>query len=463
MNYISTRGKSAPLSFEEAMLAGLASDGGLYVPETYPQLSASDIAAFRGASYQDIAAAVLAPFVDAPTREKLAGFINEAYASFTHAAIAPLTPLTAQHYLLELYHGPTLAFKDIAMQLLARLMDDALIRRARRATIIGATSGDTGGAAISAFKGRDAVDVFILYPHGRVSDVQRRQMTTATEANVHVVAIDGTFDDCQALIKAMFADESFREDYALSAVNSINWARVMAQIVYYFTSYAALDAEKIAFSVPTGNFGDIFAGFVAARMGLPVAQLMIATNVNDILARTLASGRYETAAVTATHSPSMDIQISSNFERLLFELSQRDGAYVCELMSALEQSGAFDVAAEPLAAMRALFTATRIGEAQTLAIMRDVQAKHGIILDPHSAVGVGAAQSMVLPPAIPIVSLATAHPAKFPQSVEAALGAPPATPPAVRALADAPERITQLPNDVSAVRDFVKQNSAAVK
>ena len=462
MKYISTRGQAPQLSFEDALLAGLASDGGLYVPESWPRLSEATLRGFQNASYEEVAVEVLHPFMgeDVP-RARLEDMVAEAYASFSHDEIAPLSQLGDGQYFLELYHGPTLAFKDVAMQLLARLMDDALIRRGKRATIIGATSGDTGGAAIEAFRGREAVDVFILFPHGRVSDVQRKQMTTPTDANVQTLSIDGTFDDCQALVKAMFNDQPFRQEMALSGVNSINWARVMAQITYYFTAAAKLGAPDmpVAFSVPTGNFGDIFAGYVAAQMGLPIAQLMIATNVNDILARTLANGVYETGDVVATSSPSMDIQVSSNFERLLFELAGRDAARVRQLMGNLAQSGRFEMNEGELQLMRALFAAERIDQDETLDIMRATMAACGFQIDPHSAIGVGAAQRAVLPDNVPMVTLATAHPAKFPKAVMAAYECEPDTPQRVVDMMDLPERFTEVANDLVAVEGVIRDKS----
>lgn len=341
MRYVSTRGSAPSLGFEDVMLAGLASDGGLYVPETWPQLTPPEIAALSGLSYAESASRVMMPFVGSDLSEdEFAEMIEAAYATFSHPAVAPLVELAPNRWLLELFHGPTLAFKDVAMQLLARLMDCALSKRGARATIVGATSGDTGGAAIEAFAGRDAIEIFILHPHGRVSDVQRRQMTTCGADNVHNIAIEGTFDDCQALLKALFNDLERRERLALAGVNSINWARIMAQTVYYFTSAVALGApdRAISFCVPTGNFGDVFAGYAASRMGLPVGRLVIATNTNDILARTLQTGRYEPDKVVATSSPSMDIQVSSNFERLIFETAGRDGNRVCALMNALDSA-----------------------------------------------------------------------------------------------------------------------------
>ena len=465
VKYISTRGEAPILGFEEALLAGLASDGGLYVPESWPRLSEAMIAGFADKSFQEIAVDVLHPFMgDDVPRGRLAEMVNEAYAGFEHDEVTPLTDLGDGQYFLELYHGPTLAFKDVAMQLLARLMDDALVRRGQRATIIGATSGDTGGAAIEAFRGREAVDVFILFPDGRVSDVQRKQMTTPQDANVHTLSVDGTFDDCQALVKGMFNDAPFRSEMALAGVNSINWARVMAQITYYFFAAAKLGAPRqpVAFSVPTGNFGDIFAGYVAAQMGLPVAQLMIATNVNDILARTLASGVYKTDKVIATQSPSMDIQVSSNFERLLFEVTGRDAARVRALMGALAQAGRFDMNDKELQLMRALFGAERIDESETLDIMRRFHEAHGFQIDPHSSVGMGAAEKAVLPDGVPMVTLATAHPAKFPKAVTAAYDAEPDTPQRVLDMLQEEERLTPVANDLAAVENAIREKARLV-
>ena len=465
MKYISTRGDAPILGFEDALLAGLASDGGLYVPESWPRLSEAMITGFADKSFAEIAVDVLHPFMgDDVPRHRLANMVNEAYGEFEHEEVTPLTDLGDGHYFLELYHGPTLAFKDVAMQLLARLMDDALVRRGERATIIGATSGDTGGAAIEAFRSREAVDVFILFPDGRVSDVQRKQMTTPQDANVHTLSVDGTFDDCQALVKGMFNDAPFRKEMALAGVNSINWARVMAQITYYFVAAAKLGAPKqpLAFSVPTGNFGDIFAGYVAAQMGLPVAQLMIATNVNDILARTLASGVYETDKVIATQSPSMDIQVSSNFERLLFEVTGRDAARVRALMGALAQAGRFEMTEKELQLTRALFDAARIDETETLDIMRRFHEAHGFQIDPHSAVGIGAAEKALVPDGVPVVTLATAHPAKFPKAVLAAYNTEADTPQRVLDMLQQEERLTPVANDLAAVEGAIREKARLV-
>ena len=365
--------------------------------------------------------------------------------------------------MLELFHGPTLAFKDVAMQLLARLMDEALLRRGRRATIIGATSGDTGGAAIEAFRGRENIDIFIFFPEGRVSDVQRKQMTTPTDSNVHALAIDGTFDDCQALVKDMFNDADFRHETGLAGVNSINWARVMAQTVYYFTASAQLGGpdKEVAFSVPTGNFGDIFAGYVAKQMGLPIAQLMIATNINDILARVLKTGTYEIGDVVASTSPSMDIQVSSNFERLLFEATGRNAAEVCRLMRELTEKRKFSLSSNVLDVIRGSFAAERVDEVETAKIIKDMFEKDGMLLDPHTAVGYGAALRSDLPVSTPIVTLATAHPAKFPASVEKACNRQAeeiiVTPERVKVMMKQDETYETYPNDLAQVQDFIRQ------
>ena len=465
MKYVSTRGQAPVLDFEDALLAGLALDGGLYVPESWPRLSPEILAEFKGKAYADVAFDVLSPFLG-PDYDltRFRNIVQEAYACFTVDEVAPLVPLGGRHHLLELFHGPTMAFKDIAMQLLARLMDDALSRRGQRATIVGATSGDTGGAAIEAFRGRDSIDVFILYPEGRVSDVQRKQMTTPTDANVHAVAVQGTFDDCQALVKSMFNDVHFRDRVGLAGVNSINWARVMAQTVYYFTASAKLTgtAEPVGFSVPTGNFGDIFAGYVAAQMGLPVAQLMIATNVNDILARVLDTGVYAIGEVVATASPSMDIQVSSNFERLLFEASDRDDALVRELMQQLRDDKTFTLPDNIVSKMREQFAAVRIDQEQMADVMNQVKHKTGMVIDPHTAIGVGAAWQSTLDEQVPMVTLATAHPAKFPASVAQACGEAVREPDRVTQMMQLPERSDLLANELTAVQNYIAGKSRAV-
>ncbi|HLL26174.1 MAG TPA: threonine synthase [Xanthobacteraceae bacterium] len=459
MRYISTRGEAPSVSFTDALLIGLARDGGLYVPESSPQISAQTIAGFKGKAYADVAVEVISPFIGgAISNAELSRMAREAYAAFDHPAVAPLHALKSGEYLLELFHGPTLAFKDVAMQLLARLMDHVLAERGERATIVGATSGDTGGAAIEAFRGRERADVIILFPNGRVSDVQRRMMTTLPDRNVHAVAINGTFDDCQAIVKGLFADHRFRDRVKLSGVNSINWGRIVAQIVYYFTAAAALGGrEKISFVVPTGNFGDIFAGYTARRMGLPMERLVIATNVNDILARTLASGCYEVKKVIATESPAMDIQVSSNFERLLFDAYGRDAAAIRALMSNLASAGSLEIAAAPLAAIRGVFDAGRADEAETRETIRAVDRENGYLLDPHSAVGIAVARKLALKR--PFVSLATAHPAKFPEAVAEATGKHPALPARLADLGRRQERFEILPADQAAVAKFVMKHS----
>jgi len=463
MQYVSTRGNAPSLGFCDAVLAGLARDGGLYVPEYWPRLDAATIAGFAGKPYADVAHAILHPFVDGEISDAtLRAMIDEAYATFHHPAVAPLVQVSASEFVLELFHGPTLAFKDVAMQLLSRLMDHALGLEGRQATIVGATSGDTGGAAIEAFRGRSNTDIFILFPNGRVSDVQRRQMTTVPDANVHAIAIEGTFDDCQAIVKSMFTHLAFRDEVALSGVNSINWGRIVAQIVYYFTAAAALGApgRKISFTVPTGNFGDIFAGYVAKQMGLPIERLIIATNRNDILARTLESGRYEVTGVEKTISPSMDIQVSSNFERLLFELHGRDGAAVETMMERLKQSGAFDLETRVLSSLRADFDAGRAGEEETTEEIRNAYEKSGYLLDPHTAVGrVVARNTCACAPVM--VTLATAHPAKFPDAVKAATGVHPDLPIWMGDLMQREERFTVLENDQSKVEAYIKEHTSA--
>jgi len=466
LHYISTRGETAPLGFTEAMLAGLAPDGGLYVPAAWPRLERDAIAAFAGRPYAEVAVEVIRPFSDGSIREAdLARMAREAYAGFRHPAVAPLTQIGVNTFALELFHGPTLAFKDLALQLLARLMDHALAARGERRTIVVATSGDTGGAAIEAFAGTGRIDVVVLFPEGRISDVQRRMMTTAKSANIHAIAIDGTFDDCQTILKGMFTHADFRNRVNLSGVNSINWARIVAQAVYYFTAAVALGAphRAVAFSVPTGNFGDIYAGYVAQRLGLPIERLTIATNVNDILARVLATGSYELRDVMPTSSPSMDIQVASNFERLLFEVYAHDGSAVCALMDSLARTRRFSLSGRALGQIRASFTAARVDEEEVAATMRAVKRETGILIDPHTAVGIAAAEKEPRNPAAPMVMLATAHPAKFPDAVAAACGERPKLPEWLSDLHQRPERVTVLPADQSAVERFVLTTSRAAQ
>jgi threonine synthase len=466
VRYISTRGEAPPLGFVEVMLAGLARDGGLYVPESWPRLNERTIADFAGRPYAEVAVEVISPFVgDAIPEADLARMARDAYDSFRHPATAPLVQIGANQFVLELFHGPTLAFKDLAMQLVARLMDHVLKARGERATIVVATSGDTGGAAIEAFRGRDQADVVVLFPHGRISDVQRRMMTTVEDANIHVLAIDGTFDDCQALVKGLFNHHAFSDRVRLSGVNSINWARVVAQVVYYFTAAVALGAphRKVAFAVPTGNFGDVYAGYAAHRMGLPIERLVVATNINDILARTIATGSYELHEVMPTSSPSMDIQVSSNFERLLFDAYQRDANAVRALMASLAQSRRFMLSVEALSEIRTLFSAHRADEEETAATIRTVLKETGYCIDPHTAVGIAAAEKESHDPAIPTISLSTAHPAKFPEAVEAACGQRPALPDWLADLHGRPERVTRLAADQTAVEHFILAASRAAR
>ena len=465
MRYISTRGEAPTLGFADALMAGLARDGGLYLPENWPQFSKSDIAALAGKSYQQIAFAVLQPFVgDEIPSDKLQAMIGEAYGTFRHDAVCPLVQTGPNEFIAELFHGPTLAFKDVAMQLLARLMDHVLIERDERATIVGATSGDTGGAAIDAFAGRQRTDMFILFPHGRVSPVQQRQMTTSTAPNVHALAVEGNFDDCQALVKAMFNDHKFRDRMKLSGVNSINWARIMAQIVYYFTSAISLGAphRAVSFTVPTGNFGDIFAGYVALKMGLPIERLVIATNDNDILARTMETGSYEMRGVMQTTSPSMDIQISSNFERLLFEAHGRDASAVRRMMAGLSQSGSFSIENRPLSEIRGQFSAGRSSMEETAAIIKTLLDSDGYLADPHTAVAIKVAREQPKS-AAPMVVLSTAHPAKFPDAVKAACGIEPALPAFLADLMQRKERFTVLPSQLELVQRHIEDAARAAK
>jgi threonine synthase len=463
MDYVSTRGRAGALGFEDVTLAGLASDGGLFVPRVWPKFTEAQIAGLRGKSYVETAVAVMLPFVgDALTEDELRALCAEAYGRFEHAAVVPLVQLDAQHWLLELFHGPTLAFKDVALQLLGLLFERFLSKRDTHLTVVGATSGDTGSAAIDALAGRAKVDVFMLHPAGRVSDVQRRQMTTVMSPNIHNIALEGDFDDAQRIVKRMFADAETTSRVTLSAVNSINWARLMAQVVYYFYAAVRLGApeRQVAFSVPTGNFGDVFAGYVAAQMGLPVAKLIVATNVNDILHRALSSGDYSCGTVTPTATPSMDIQVSSNFERLLFELGGRDGAATAAQMAGFEASKAMTLTNAQREGAAALFTSARIDEDATSMAMRWAHEYASTVIDPHTAVGLSAARSADLPGDVPVVTLATAHPAKFRDAVERATGLRPMLPSRVGSLFDREERYDTLPATMEAVRGYVLERSA---
>ena len=464
MFYVSTRGQAPALNFEEVTLAGLASDGGLYVPDAWPTLSREQIGALAGLSYVDTAATILAPFVgDSLSHEELRGLCAAAYGRFSHTAVTPLVQLDERNWLLELFHGPTLAFKDVALQLLGLLFERFLSSRDTHLTVIGATSGDTGSAAIDALAGRAKVDIFMLHPQGRVSEVQRRQMTTVLAPNVHNIAIEGSFDDAQALVKAMFADQSFANRFSLSAVNSINWARLAAQVVYYFYAAVRLGApdRPIAFSVPTGNFGDVFAGYVAARMGLPIARLIVATNVNDILHRALSAGDYSCGTVTPTAAPSMDIQVSSNFERLLFDLHGRDGAALSAAMAGFDRTRTMTLTPAMRAETGGLFASSRI-DADAMALsMRRAFEQSGQVIDPHTGIGLAAAHAAELSPDVPIVTLATAHPAKFRAAVERATGQRPTLPARVGALFEREERYATLPATLGAIEDYVAARAVA--
>jgi threonine synthase len=465
MRYVSTRDarpSPASHSFEEVLLAGLAEDGGLYVPEVLPTL---DFAAFAGLSYADLAARIVGIFAgESFGRDELGRLCATAYASFRHAAVTPLVQLGERLWLLELFHGPTLAFKDLALQLLGQLFDAALARRGERVTIVGATSGDTGSAALEACRDRAAIDIFFLYPHGRISEVQRRQMTTVAAPNCHAMAIEGTFDDCQDLVKALFADTALRRDLSLSAMNSINFARIAAQIVYYVSAGLALGApgRAVSFTVPTGNFGNIYAAHLARAMGLPIERLILATNANDILARYLAHGDMSIAGVTPSFSPSMDIQVASNFERLLFELKGRNGAAVAQAVAAFRRDGTLPADDQAWQAATKSFAGHRVDDAGTLAEIGNTYKRTGMLIDPHTAVAVAAARARSEDDQggdAPMVALATAHPAKFADAVEQATGVRPPLPPALGEIMKKLERVTVLPNDITAVARFIRERA----
>jgi threonine synthase len=465
MRYVSTRGQAPAVSFLDAVIAGLAPDGGLYVPEQWPQLSAARIAAFAGRPYAEVAADIVGRLAgDSIDSGALAGICADAYASFDHAAVAPLKQLAPGRFLLELFHGPTLAFKDIALQLLGGLYDHALKVGGRRLTIVCATSGDTGGAAVEAFRGRANVKLVALFPQGRISEVQRRFMTTTGEDNIACLEVKGTFDDCQAMLKAMFRDAQFARSVDLSGVNSINFARIAAQAVYYFTSAVALGApyRPVAFAVPTGNFGDAYAGYVAHRMGLPIERVVVAVNSNDILGRALESGRYERGEVAATSSPAMDIQAASNFERLYFECAQRNAPETARAFEAFATAGALDIPPSALASMRCLFVGAAVSETETARTILATLNETGELVDPHTAVGLAAAERIgPANPATPLVALATAHPAKFPEAVLAAAGVAPPTPASVARVSERRERFEPIAADVEAAKIYVREFVAA--
>ena len=462
MRYISTRGKAPALNFEDVLLAGLATDGGLYVPENLPRFTQEEIASWAGLPYHELAFRVMRPFVTGSIPDAdFKKILEETYSAFSHGAVAPLRQLNGNEWVLELFHGPTLAFKDFALQLLGRLLDYTLAKRGERVVIIGATSGDTGSAAIEGCKHCDNVDIFILHPHQRVSEVQRRQMTTLFGDNVHNIAIEGNFDDCQEMVKASFADQSFLKGTRLVAVNSINWARIMAQIVYYF--HAALQlggpARSVAFSVPTGNFGDIFAGYLARNMGLPISQLIVATNRNDILHRFMSGNQYVKETLHATLSPSMDIMVSSNFERLLFDMHGRNGAAIAQLMDSFKRDGQFSVEQDRWTETRKLFDSLAVDDAQTCETIADVFAQTGEVLDPHTAIGVRAGRECRRSLDTPMVVLGTAHPVKFPDAVlKAGIGKALELPAHLVDLFEREEKCTVLANDLKAVQSFVAQH-----
>lgn len=461
MRYVSSRGAAPALGFEDVLLAGLARDGGLYVPEAWPQFKKKTFAGLAGQSYPAIAAAVMHPFIGkAMSKSAFAKIVDGAYGAFRHQAVAPLTEIGEGIWLQELFHGPTLAFKDVALQLVGRLYDHVLKKRGQRVTIIGATSGDTGSAALEACRDRAAIDIFILHPKGRVSEVQRRQMTTIDSANVFNIAVEGSFDDCQDLVKAMFNDHAFRDRVQMSAVNSINWARVMAQIVYYVSAAVALGApdRKVSFAVPSGNFGNVFAGYGAKAMGLDIAQLIVGSNRNDVLTRFFDTGAMEITKVTPSLSPSMDIQVSSNLERLLFDLFRRKGKKLAAAMGDFRATGRFEAPRAEWKKAGKLFQAYRLDDPATLKVMRDIHRRTGMLIDPHTAIGVAAAQAKRKDMATPVVALATAHPAKFPDAVEKATGIRPSLPPHLADLYQRKERFVVLPNDLGRVRDYILAN-----
>ena len=461
MKYISTRGRAPVLDFGDVLLAGLAADGGLYVPDRWPALSVEALSGQPGTGdYADLAAEVMWPFVDgAYSRDRFDEMVRDAYSAFDHPEVVPMVELGDGLWLMELFHGPTLAFKDIALQLVGRLFAEELSRRSERVTIVGATSGDTGSAAIEAVRDRENIQIVILHPHGRVSEMQRRQMTTVDSANVHNVAIEGTFDDCQDLVKAMFGDAEFRAEQRLSAVNSINWARVMAQTVYYVAAATRYGLERASFSVPTGNFGNVLAGHVARQMGLPVGRFIVASNRNDILTQFFTTGSMAISEVHPTMSPSMDIQVSSNLERLLFELLDRDGIRTAELLEDFRATGQMRIDARISAELDQNWSGVRVDESETASAIAELYRATGMIVDPHTAVGLAAARRSRRDTDEAMVVLATAHPAKFGDAVEAAIGTRPPLPPALAELAERPERCELLPNDLDAVKAHVAQRS----
>jgi threonine synthase len=457
MRYVSTRGNAPVLSFDDVLLTGLARDGGLYVPETWPQLLPEQLRRFAKRPYDAVAVEVMWPYVEGSIeRGDFESMVFDAYSTFDHPDVCPVRPLGGGVWLLELFHGPTLSFKDVALQLVGQLFEHELRKRGEHLTIVGATSGDTGSAAIDACKDRETLDVFMLHPEGRVSEVQRRQMTSVLSSNIHNIAIQGTFDDCQDLVKAMFADFEFRDRHHLSAVNSINWGRILAQVVYYVRTAAVLGAPDtpVAFAVPNGNFGNVFAAWVARQMGVPITSLIIGSNENDILTRFVETGVMEMHDVVPTTSPAMDIQVSSNFERLLFELLGRDGNEVADRMARFRDEGRVDLS-DVLAPMREVFSAARIDDDAVTRIIAATYKRSDVVVDPHTAVGLGAAALLHHDTSVPIVCVATAHPAKFPDAVEDAIGERPELPEALADLLTREERCTRLPNDLEAIEAHI--------
>ena len=466
MKYISTRGIAPELDFDDVLITGLARDGGLYLPKEWPKFSKNELESMRGLSYADLSIQVMKPFIgNSISSDDFDTLVRDTYDKFGHPAVAPLKQLEDNLWLLELFHGPTLAFKDYAMQILGGLFDEALQRRKKRTTIVGATSGDTGSAAIEACRNREAIDIFILFPKGRVSNIQQRQMTTVDALNVHAIALEGTFDDCQDMVKSLFNDLEYRDRYNLSAVNSINWARLLPQIIYYFWAALALGGpnRKVSFSVPSGNFGNVFSAYAAKALGLPIENLVVATNTNDILSRFFNSGKMEIKQVRPSLSPSMDIQVSSNFERLLFDLCERDGSLTNEIIENFRTNGYFDIETELIARRANIFSALSVDDETTLARIEKTHKDTGEIIDPHSAVGLEAAHQIrssgLVSPEIPIISLACAHPAKFPDAVYRATGFYPDLPAQLDDFLEKKEYTVELPNDFDSVSNYIADNT----
>jgi len=460
MKYISTRGQISPIGFKDAVMMGLATDGGLLLPERIPAIDAATLASWKSLSYRELAFAIISRYADDIPPADLQRLINRSYDSFTHPEITPVVNKDGV-YILELFHGPTLAFKDVALQLLGNLFEYLLKERGERMNIVGATSGDTGSAAIYGVRGKENINIFILHPHGKTSPIQALQMTTVTDPNVQNIAVEGTFDDCQDMVKALFNDLPFKEKYALGAVNSINWARVLAQVVYYFYAWFRVTEQtgrqELVFAVPTGNFGDIFAGYVAKRMGLPIKSLLLATNENNILTRFINSGDYSIGKVVATVSPSMDIQVASNFERYLYYLFNEDAGRLREAFAAFAKTGRMEFTAEELKRVRAEFSSCTIDQAGTLKTIADFHRETGYLLDPHTAVGVGAALEKVQ--GVPVICLATAHPAKFPDAVKQATGVEPPQPKSIQGIDKLPSRCTVMAADLAKVKAFIMEKA----